>query len=563
MLRLTIALSAAILLSGCASDSSKLTVALDRYGYQLRELYLLEDVVREAAASRLHRASIGTENSAVAVTVWNVKKDSAVVDVVKKVASEHKMSIELSPAVAFWVRLSATGAATPSAKRLEESGRLESGLEGYIKSLRPELPGVTITQDGDTATVQATDPDFGKALAKAVNHLFLITQLTSNSWRVSWNTQLLSQTFSTEKQKEAMGKTAEYVRAILGDPLGLQVYRGSDPDGVNTDTSSGVHFLVVDPARHEAFINSVRKAFDQNPLFIFSEVSASEARFIGSEPRRQSSEEADFELMGAVSNAIAPQSKLRIAGDGINVEAENQAQNGELSSIVREALMGRNDLVLKPLPDAGLRVELKREAHLGAAIPKVSAGDFLKSMMVRIDAAGVHPEQVLSVDSERARIIFKTPADADKFRAAISRPSGLTISLVDEQPKGTTKSTPPEDDTKLKLPTGEDIWVNPEPVVTGDMVADATATEDKFTKQPVVQFRLTDEGRSRFAAATRLHVGKRIAIIVDGTVIEAPIILDPITGGAVKITGKFTTESANALVKLILPYRDDLLLTVE
>jgi preprotein translocase subunit SecD len=115
----------------------------------------------------------------------------------------------------------------------------------------------------------------------------------------------------------------------------------------------------------------------------------------------------------------------------------------------------------------------------------------------------------------------------------------------------------------LKLPTGEDIWVKPDAIITGDMIADAVATEDKFTQLPVIQFRLTDEGRSQFAAATRLNVGKRFAIVVNGTAVSAPIILDPVLGGAGQITGNLTTESANDLVKAILPHRDDLLLTVD
>ena len=57
------------------------------------------------------------------------------------------------------------------------------------------------------------------------------------------------------------------------------------------------------------------------------------------------------------------------------------------------------------------------------------------------------------------------------------------------------------------------------------MFADARASGNKqLHSHPDVEFRLTDEGRERFAAATRLYVGQRFAIVLDGKVIEAPVI---------------------------------------
>src|SRR5690606_31155106 len=46
-------------------------------------------------------------------------------------------------------------------------------------------------------------------------------------------------------------------------------------------------------------------------------------------------------------------------------------------------------------------------------------------------------------------------------------------------------------------------------------------------------------------------VGKRFAIILDGKVISAPRINEPITGGSGQITGNFTFETANDLAVLL------------
>ncbi len=106
------------------------------------------------------------------------------------------------------------------------------------------------------------------------------------------------------------------------------------------------------------------------------------------------------------------------------------------------------------------------------------------------------------------------------------------------------------------------MWVRPEAIITSDMFADARSGENKQTQSPDVEFRLTDEGRERFASATRQYLGRRFAIVVDGKVIEAPMIMSSITGGMGEITGTFTPDSAQALVQSISSHKGDLPLKV-
>lgn len=68
---------------------------------------------------------------------------------------------------------------------------------------------------------------------------------------------------------------------------------------------------------------------------------------------------------------------------------------------------------------------------------------------------------------------------------------------------------------------------------------------------PVVQFTLNSTGTDAFAKATAENVGKIIRIELDGEVISAPTVNDPITGGQGYIQGDFTAESAQNLAMLI------------
>jgi protein-export membrane protein SecD/preprotein translocase SecF subunit len=65
--------------------------------------------------------------------------------------------------------------------------------------------------------------------------------------------------------------------------------------------------------------------------------------------------------------------------------------------------------------------------------------------------------------------------------------------------------------------------------------------------QPVVGFSLTQEGARRFAQLTGEHVGRYLAIILDGRVQSAPQIEERIPGGEGQIRGRFTQQEASDL----------------
>jgi preprotein translocase subunit SecD len=63
----------------------------------------------------------------------------------------------------------------------------------------------------------------------------------------------------------------------------------------------------------------------------------------------------------------------------------------------------------------------------------------------------------------------------------------------------------------------------------------------------VVDFTLTGEGTSEFGDLTTALVGRQLAIVLDSTVISAPTINEPITGGTGQITGNFSEARAKSL----------------
>lgn len=66
-----------------------------------------------------------------------------------------------------------------------------------------------------------------------------------------------------------------------------------------------------------------------------------------------------------------------------------------------------------------------------------------------------------------------------------------------------------------------------------------------------VNFSLTPDGTKQFAEITGQNIGKRLAIVIDGRLITAPIIQSSITGGEGQITGTFTEQEAKDLAAKI------------
>jgi preprotein translocase subunit SecD len=53
---------------------------------------------------------------------------------------------------------------------------------------------------------------------------------------------------------------------------------------------------------------------------------------------------------------------------------------------------------------------------------------------------------------------------------------------------------------------------------------------------------------AKIAEVTKQNVGKKLAMVLDGVVLMAPVIHEPLTAGEAKISGKWTEEEASRIV---------------
>ncbi len=119
-----------------------------------------------------------------------------------------------------------------------------------------------------------------------------------------------------------------------------------------------------------------------------------------------------------------------------------------------------------------------------------------------------------------------------------------------------------------KLPDGYVIVPSPDgydglllvasaPFLTNADFSEISAGFDEATNAPIINFRLTSAAAKILAEVTRDNIGTAIAIIADGAVISAPIIVTEIAGGRGIISGSFGTEGVKDLVARMRAAKSD------
>ncbi|BAK67630.1 protein-export membrane protein SecD [Sphingobium sp. SYK-6] len=171
----------------------------------------------------------------------------------------------------------------------------------------------------------------------------------------------------------------------------------------------------------------------------------------------------------------------------------------------------------------------------------------------RIDEMGTREPTIIRQGSNR--IVVQVPGlqDPAALKDLLGQTAKLEFKLVD-----TTAN--PADLARGIAPIGSEILPYPEnplgqPViavkrqvmVSGDELIDAQQAYDPQTNAPVVSIRFNGSGANKFARATQQNVNKPFAMILDGSVLSAPNINEPILGGSAQISGNFTVASANQL----------------
>ena len=161
----------------------------------------------------------------------------------------------------------------------------------------------------------------------------------------------------------------------------------------------------------------------------------------------------------------------------------------------------------------------------------------------RIDDVGTKEPTILQRGEKRILVELPGLKDPERIKDLLGKTAKLNFRLVSENNEFGVD--------KLKSEIGEELNVSKRVVMTGENLIDAQPNLNSQSNKPAVSFTLDRLGAQKFGRTTTDNVGKRLAIVLDGKIISAPSINEPITSGSGIISGNFSFQEATDLALLL------------
>ena len=162
----------------------------------------------------------------------------------------------------------------------------------------------------------------------------------------------------------------------------------------------------------------------------------------------------------------------------------------------------------------------------------------------RIDDVGTKEPTILQRGDKRILVELPGIDNPDRIKELLGKTAQLTFRLVSKDDGfGSEKLILSESE--------EELTVNKRVIISGDNLVDAQPQFDNQSNQPIVLFTLDRLGAQKFGKITTDNVGRRLAIVLDNSVISAPQIREAIIGGTGTISGGFSFQESTDLALLL------------
>ncbi len=182
----------------------------------------------------------------------------------------------------------------------------------------------------------------------------------------------------------------------------------------------------------------------------------------------------------------------------------------------------------------------------------------------RVNELGVAEPLIARQGSNDDELLVQLPGvtDVDRAKSVIQSTALLELKLVEQGPspskeallQATNGQVPPNTEVLPGVegraaggerPQAVFYLVRKVPIITGRDLRGAKEGPDSFN-QPAVHFSLKSDAATKFAKATSENINRRLAIVLDGSVVSAPNIESRIADEG-QISGTFTMQEAEDL----------------
>ncbi len=246
---------------------------------------------------------------------------------------------------------------------------------------------------------------------------------------------------------------------------------------------------------------------------------------------------------------------LGVSGNAVTVGIKDAGKLEEAMGLVK-ALdpdtapeFAEGGVIILPLTDKAMR------DRIAAAVEQS-----IEIVRRRIDETGVREPTIQRQGVDRILVQLPGVDDPERVKRLLGKTAKMAFHMVDEVnsvAKAEAGRVPP---SSMLLPSADEkmgdgrarkYLIKKKVMVSGDTLIDSQPSFDSRSNEPIVTFRFDSNGAKRFGKATRENVNKLFAIILDGKVISAPVIREPILGGSGQISGNFSVREAQDLALLL------------
>ncbi|MDP7602047.1 MAG: protein translocase subunit SecD, partial [Rhodospirillales bacterium] len=208
----------------------------------------------------------------------------------------------------------------------------------------------------------------------------------------------------------------------------------------------------------------------------------------------------------------------------------------------------------------GNRVALNYSEQALRDIRNAAINQSIEIVRRRIDETGTREPTIQRQGQDRILVQLPGVDDPERVKRLLGRTAKMSFHLLDH--KGSMSEAmqgriPPG---SMLLPVAQVNADRSQPqrylvrkrvAVGGDRLIDAQPSFDSRTGEPIVNFRFDTLGGKKFGDVTKANVNRPFAVVLDGKVITAPVIREPILGGSGQISGNFTISEAQDLALLL------------
>ena len=213
------------------------------------------------------------------------------------------------------------------------------------------------------------------------------------------------------------------------------------------------------------------------------------------------------------------------------------------------------ELILEDIPGPENRLAMTFRPEILGETQENSLQQNIATLSKRVNELGVNEPVIQRQGADRIVVQLPGVQDVSRAKDIIGRTATLEVRMVDESVvRGT--------ELDIAVPFGSEIFtvgngapviLYRDPIITGEYIANASATFDQF-QAAAVAIDLSGDGGRRMRQATRGKVGKLMAIVLfergKGEVLTVATIRDEL-GSRFQITGMGSTQAATDLALLL------------